>query len=265
MPFANFALRRLFLMLTISSLTVLMSEPAATAPMVGPPKWATPFHVDDLPPISLKFFQDMMHKIDRDTCVFYYKLGKEARAWSLAQTPPLMTVWRAFDPKSYLDTESPLREYVDADRDVEYWELMCEAYTKACAGHSWVFIAPEHPDEPDNSIWTRVEYAAIKKEESGIVKVDRVNAKGENPRTIWTKPKTGTALQAGGIGDLLIHGPPGKAPLPGVVNDGKNPLMINGFPVTLPIPVWDPSAKPKPPSPMGGQPSMNQNGPPGGS
>ncbi len=170
------------------------------------------------------------------------------------------TVWWAFEPKAIDAQASPLKDYYEAERQIEYWELMCDVYTKACSGETVVLIPPEAPDEPDNSIWTRVEYAIIKKEESGIVKVDRVNAKGENPRTIWTKPKTGTALKPGGIGDLLIHGPPGKAP-----NDGKNPLMINGFPVTLPIPVWDNSAKPKPPSPKGGQPSMTQHGPPEGS
>ncbi|MCJ1363096.1 hypothetical protein MMC16_002202 [Acarospora aff. strigata] len=184
-----------------------------------------PFHFHeqmfDLPPISLKYFEDMLHKIDPDTCVFYYHLSAEARAWAKKRDPALSTVWGAFPAKAYEDTLSPLKDYYEAGRSVLYWELMCKAYTQACEGHSWVLIKPTDPDEPDHSIWTRVEYATIKKHESGIVEVERVDEKGENGRIIWKKPETGPASQGG--------------------------------------------KKKPPPSPIGGQPSMFQNGPPGSS
>lgn len=219
----KFALRRQFLVLIVSLLTALMPELAAATPvdtfrgMRRPPVPFDP-QMSDLPPISLKYFQDMLYKIDPDTCVFYYHLGTAARTWAKKREPSSNTVWWAFEPKAYEDYESPLKEYIAARKEIKYWELMCEVYTKACGGHSWVFIKLGDPDEPAQSVWTCVEYATIKKQESGIVEVVRVDQKGENGRTIWKKPETGTAFQAG------RNGPP--------------------------------------PSPIGGQPSMYQNGPP---
>lgn len=118
---------------------------------------------------------------------------------------------------------------------------------------TWVLIKPEDLDEPQDSIWTRIEYATIKRQESGIFKVDRLDGKGENPRNIWKMPETGAALQAGkpqtgtasqagksGVLSALVEGVNGTLPLPGGATIGL------------------------PPSPMGGQPSMYQNGPPGG-
>lgn len=83
-----------------------------------------------------------------------------------------------------------------------------------------MLIKPGDPDEPAESIWTRVEYVTIKKHESGIVEVVRVDENGETGRTIWKKPETGTALQAGKnglppsqvVGQLSMYqnGPPGS-------------------------------------------------------
>lgn len=216
-----YAFHRVFLMLTIGLLTAFTPEPTTAVPVQGTKFVPILPHPIDLPPITLKFFQDRMHKIDRDTCVFYYHLAEEAKAWARKRQPSLTTVWWAFEDKTYDDEESPLKDYADANKAVEYWEVMCEAYTIACSGHSSVLIKPVDPSEPTNSIWTRIEYDTIKKGKSGIIEVVRVDEKGENGVTIWSKPETGTALQAGKNG--------------------------------------------RPPSPIGGQPSMYQNGPPGGS
>ena len=207
------AIRRLFLILTISLFLALMPESATAVPVQGSLPAARP-HTVDLPPISLKYFEDMLHKIDHDTCVFYYHLADQAREWAKKKNPILNTVWWAFDKKSIAVEESPLKDYYEAGRSTYYWELMCEVYTKVCAGHSWVFIQPGDPDEPDNSVWTRVEYATIKKQETGIVKVERVDEKGENGRIIWEKPETGTAMQAGKneIGTALQAGKLGQPP-----------------------------------------------------
>lgn len=137
----KFALRRLFLVLTVSLLTAFMPEPATAVPvdtfrnMHGSP---SPFYPQmfDLPPTSLKYFQDMLRKIDPDTCVFYNHLAEQAKAWAKKREPSLNTVWWAFKTKAYEDSKSPPKDYLEAGRDDIYWVLMCEAYTKACGRQS---------------------------------------------------------------------------------------------------------------------------------
>ena len=158
-----------------------------------------------------------MHRIDRDTCVFYYHLGLEAKAWAKTKNPILNTVWWVFEGKAYDDTIAPLLNYMNADRESMYWEVMCEAYTRACGGQTWVLIPTGEKDEPPlPSIWTSVEFATIKKQESGIVEVIRLDEKVQNGHTIWKKPETGTASQAGKpkTGTALQAGKLGRPPSP---------------------------------------------------
>lgn len=187
---------RLFLFFTICLLLSSFLAPTVAAPVVGPAR-PTPKHVD-LPPISLDYFRNLLPHIPKDHCVFYYLAKIEANEWANSKDPKLSTIWSSYPYETMDESVNPLKAWLDAKRQIEYFKLSSEAYAKACSGESWVMMEPDEPNEPNKSIWTDVEYAAIKAGKTGITKVTRVDLKGQNPRVIWQVGSEIGALQSAG-------------------------------------------------------------------